>query len=202
MSSRPGSGLSQAEAVKASRPTSTTSRVKTRPSTTRSTAWQEEPIQEFDNIEEIEEEEEDSENEGGHHEVEDLGPLVIKGEDDIPKGCWFAFLQSFNGIWSTKDMNDDLDRENSVRTTVRELVIYLLFLMVIVLCMFGGTSSMRYRYTNMMRQHLDEFDKVKQVRKSKTCFTTIKGTLIRGARPVGVPAGGVGACSLRGRLVQ
>ena len=45
-----------------------------------------------------------------------------------------AFLQSFNGIWSTKDMNDDLDRENSVRTTVRELVIYLLFLMVIVLC--------------------------------------------------------------------
>ena len=196
------SGLSQAEAVKASRPTSTTSRVKSRPSTTRSTAWQEEPIQEFDNIEEIDEEEEDSENEGGHHEVEDLGPLVIKGEDDIPKGCWFAFLQSFNGIWSTKDMNDDLDRENSVRTTVRELVIYLLFLMVIVLCMFGGTSSMRYRYTNMMRQHLDEFDKVKQVRKSKTCFTTINGTLIRGARPVGVPAGGVGACSLRGRLVQ
>ena len=120
--------------MKASRPTSTTSRVKSRPSTTRSTAWQEEPIQEFDNIEEIEEEEEDSENEGGHHEVEDLGPLVIKGEDDIPKGCWFAFLQSFNGIWSTKDMNDDLDRENSVRTTVRELIIYLLFLMVIVLC--------------------------------------------------------------------
>ena len=196
------SGLSQAEAVKASRPTSTTSRVKSRPSTTRSTAWQEEPIQEFDNIEEIDEEEEDSENEGGHHEVEDLGPLVIKGEDDIPKGCWFAFLQSFNGIWSTKDMNDDLDRENSVRTTVRELVIYLLFLMVIVLCMFGGTSSMRYRYTNMMRQHLDEFDKVKQVRKTKPCFTTINGTLIRGARPVGVPAGGVGACSLRGRLVQ
>ena len=33
-------------------------------------------------------------------------------------------------------MNDDLDRENSVRTTVRELVIYLLFLMVIVLCKY------------------------------------------------------------------
>ena len=83
--------------------------------------------------EEDEENSDKEEEEGGHHE-EDLGPLVIKGEDDIPKGCWFAFLQSFNGIWSTKDMNDDLDRENSVRTTVRELVIYLLFLMVIVLC--------------------------------------------------------------------
>ena len=119
--------------MKASRPVSTSSKVKSRPATSKSTAWQE-----FDDIQEIQEEEEEEnsdkeEEEGGHHE-EDLGPLVIKGEDDIPKGCWFAFLQSFNGIWSTKDMNDDLDRENSVRTTVRELVIYLLFLMVIVLC--------------------------------------------------------------------
>ena len=117
--------------MKASRPASTTSKVKSRPATSKNTAWQE-----FDDIQEIQEQEEEEnseEEEGGHHE-EDLGPLVIKGEDDIPKGCWFAFLQSFNGIWSTKDMNDDLDRENSVRTTVRELVIYLLFLMVIVLC--------------------------------------------------------------------
>ena len=30
--------------------------------------------------------------------------------------------------------------------------------------MFGGTSPLRYRYTNMMMQHLDEFEKVKQVR--------------------------------------
>ena len=63
-----------------------------------------------------------------------MGPLVIKGEDDIPKGCWFAFLQSFNGLWSTKDMNDGMDRENEVRTTVRELVVYLLFLFIIVIC--------------------------------------------------------------------
>ena len=118
--------------MKASRPASSKSKVRSRPVTSKNTAWQE-----FDNIQEIQEEEgeeENSDEEGGHHEVEDLGPLVIKGEDDIPKGCWFAFLQSFNGIWSTKDMNDDLDRENSVRTTVRELIIYLLFLMVIVLC--------------------------------------------------------------------
>ena len=120
--------------MKASRPVSTVSQVKSRPVTSKSTAWQEfDDIQEIPGDEEEEEEENSDEEEGGHHE-EDLGPLVIKGEDDIPKGCWFAFLQSFNGIWSTKDMNDDLDRENSVRTTVRELIIYLLFLMVIVLC--------------------------------------------------------------------
>ena len=120
--------------MKASRPVSTVSQVKSRPVTSKSTAWQEfDDIQEIPGDEEEEEEENSDEEEGGHHE-EDLGPLVIKGEDDIPKGCWFAFLQSFNGIWSTKDMNDDLDRENSVRTTVRELIIYLLFLMVIALC--------------------------------------------------------------------
>ena len=95
-------------------------------------------------------------------EVEDEGPLVIKGEDDIPKGCWYAFLQSFNGIWSTKDMNDTADREDSVRTTVRELVLYLLFLAVIVVTMFGGTSPYRYQYTNMMKEHLEKFEEVKQ----------------------------------------
>ena len=31
-------------------------------------------------------------------------------------------------------MNDGMDREIEVRTTVRELVIYLLFLFVIVIC--------------------------------------------------------------------
>ena len=98
-----------------------------------SVAWEEN--EEKTIVEENEEPEDDEEEEEeGHHVEEDLGPLVIKGEDDIPKGCWFAFLQSFNGLWSTKDMNDGMDREVEVRTTVRELVIYLLFLLVIVIC--------------------------------------------------------------------
>ena len=96
-----------------------------------SVAWEEN--EEKTSVEENGEPEDEEEEEGLHHE-EDLGPLVIKGEDDIPKGCWFAFLQSFNGLWSTKDMNDGMDREIEVRTTVRELVIYLLFLFVIVIC--------------------------------------------------------------------
>ena len=38
--------------------------------------------------------------------------------------------------------------------------------------MFGGTSPLRYRYTNMMMQHLDEFEKVKQVRANTLLGTT------------------------------
>ena len=131
------SRLSSAEVARASRPASTASTASTRskqrsrPASGKSLAWQENEEKKT----EVEEEgEEEDEEEGGHHVEEDLGPLVIKGEDDIPKGCWFAFLQSFNGLWSTKDMNDELDREQSVRTTVRELVVYMLFLMILVIC--------------------------------------------------------------------
>ena len=128
------SRLSSAEVARASRPASTASarsKQRSRPASGKSLAWQE---NEEKKTEAEEEGEEEDEEEGGHHVEEDLGPLVIKGEDDIPKGCWFAFLQSFNGLWSTKDMNDELDREQSVRTTVRELVVYMLFLMILVIC--------------------------------------------------------------------
>ena len=120
---------SSAEVAQASRPASIRSKQRSRPASGKSLAWQENEEKKTEA-----EDEEGEEEEGGHHVVEDLGPLVIKGEDDIPKGCWFAFLQSFNGLWSTKDMNDELDREQSVRTTVRELVVYMLFLMILVIC--------------------------------------------------------------------
>ena len=132
------SRLSSAEVARASRPASTAStasaasirsKQRSRPASGKSLAWQENEEKKTEA-----EDEEGEEEEGGHHVEEDLGPLVIKGEDDIPKGCWFAFLQSFNGLWSTKDMNDELDREQSVRTTVRELVVYMLFLMILVIC--------------------------------------------------------------------
>ena len=157
-----GSRLNSADKVRASRPSSSVSK-KSRPSSAKSIAWEENEESKQNKDEENSEEEEDEEG-FGHHE-EDLGPLVIKGEEDIPKGCWFAFLQSFNGIWSTKDMNDGMDREVSVRTTVRELVIYLLFLLVIVQCMFGGTSNYRYAYTSMMQKLLveEKFEEVKEV---------------------------------------
>ena len=66
-----------------------------------------------------------------------------------------AFMNSFMSVWSTKEMNDDFDRENIVRTTVwtsswkcceyllqvRELVLYLMFLAIITLMLFSGTSK-------------------------------------------------------------
>ena len=52
-------------------------------------------------------------------------------------------LISILGLWSTKDMNDDLNRENSVRTTVRELVVYILFLTVLVACKLRFNKSFK-----------------------------------------------------------
>ena len=164
-----------------------------------SVAWEEN--EEKTSVEENGEPEDEEEEEEGLHHEEDLGPLVIKGEDDIPKGCWFAFLQSFNGLWSTKDMNDGMDREIEVRTTVRELMIYLLFLFVIVICknftiLLSRIKCLMFRH---VRQHL-----LIQVRVHQ--HDARSPGEVRGGAPgpgtLGVPARGVGARCLRGDLVQ
>ena len=53
-------------------------------------------------------------------------------------------------------MNDGMDREIEVRTTVRELMIYLLFLFVIVICknftiLLSRIKCLMFRH---VRQHL------------------------------------------------
>ena len=86
-SSRPVSSLSSADAVRSSRPASTLSsrsKPRSRPGSGKSIAWEENEAApaHVDVEEEVEDEDEE-----GHHMEEDLGPLVIKGEDDIPKVC-------------------------------------------------------------------------------------------------------------------
>ena len=39
----------------------------------------------------------------------------------------------FEGLWSTRQMNSTDDREIIVRTTIRELVVYIAFLVVLSL---------------------------------------------------------------------
>ncbi len=56
-------------------------------------------------------------------------------EEEPPKGCWHWFTSFLGGMWATKDMNADTDdREVFVRTTIRELVIYCIFLAVLCIC--------------------------------------------------------------------
>ena len=49
-------------------------------------------------------------------------------EKTILQGCWFYFSRFVGGMWATREMSGGGEREAYVRTTIRELVIYCIFL--------------------------------------------------------------------------
>ncbi len=55
-------------------------------------------------------------------------------EKKPPKGCWNWFTSFLGGMWATKDMNNTDDREIFIRTTIRELIVYSIFLTVLCIC--------------------------------------------------------------------
>uniref|UniRef100_A0A8C5PXA5 Polycystin 2 like 1, transient receptor potential cation channel n=1 Tax=Leptobrachium leishanense TaxID=445787 RepID=A0A8C5PXA5_9ANUR len=64
---------------------------------------------------------------------------------------WSSERQSAGGLWGTTLTEDTAeDRELYVKTTLRELLVYIVFLMDICLLTYGMTSSNSYYYTNVM----------------------------------------------------
>lgn len=61
--------------------------------------------------------------------VDEHQQLVL--EENPPKGCWWRFTTFMASMWATKDINQTDDREIVVRTTIRELVLYLIFLVIL-----------------------------------------------------------------------
>ena len=132
-----------------------------RPSSGTSEAWSDkEPIKE--------QPKEGDENdaiveEGGSLYEEEIDDKPFKGPDDIPKGCWDKLTSCLVQLWSQKGNEGNIDREFEIRTTIRELVIYLLFVTTLLVLTFN-TSNYRYHMNNIIKQHLeDKFEDVEQV---------------------------------------
>jgi len=53
---------------------------------------------------------------------------------DTQEGCWSAFGSAFTSLWSTKFMEYSVDREWNIKTTIRELALYIMFLCLVVFC--------------------------------------------------------------------
>ncbi|XP_068244650.1 polycystin-2-like [Palaemon carinicauda] len=53
-------------------------------------------------------------------------------------------------MWATRQMTKGEDREIYVRTTLRELVIYIIFLVILCILTFGMTSPTMYYYTKVL----------------------------------------------------
>ncbi|CAM1312882.1 PKD2 (predicted) [Pycnogonum litorale] len=78
-------------------------------------------------------------------------------DDIIPEhertGCWHCLTRALKGIWATRQLTSDKkDRELYVKTTIRELVVYLIFLIILCILTFGMTSPTMYYYTKVMSE--------------------------------------------------
>ncbi|XP_067323019.1 polycystin-2-like protein 1 [Anolis sagrei] len=73
-----------------------------------------------------------------------------KEKKPFPGICFFIF-KGIRGLWGTTlTENTAEDRELYVKTTLRELLVYIVFLVDICLLTYGMTSSNAYYYTKVM----------------------------------------------------
>ncbi|PAA70221.1 hypothetical protein BOX15_Mlig009158g1 [Macrostomum lignano] len=70
---------------------------------------------------------------------------------DEKAGCWQRFRRGIHVIWRTNmTENTKEDREKYIKTTLRELIIYCIFLIVLMILTFGMTSTTMYYYTQVL----------------------------------------------------
>lgn len=85
----------------------------------------------------------------GHESPRYDGDLIDTSQDN--SGCWGKFKVGLRSVWSTRHTEDTTeDKELYIKTTIRELVIYILFLIVLLLLTFLMTSGTMYYYTKVM----------------------------------------------------
>ncbi|XP_054839936.1 polycystic kidney disease 2-like 1 protein [Eublepharis macularius] len=73
-----------------------------------------------------------------------------KKKSSIP-GCCFHIFKGIRGLWGTTlTENTAENRELYVKTTLRELLVYIVFLVDICLLTYGMTSSNAFYYTKVM----------------------------------------------------
>jgi hypothetical protein len=76
------------------------------------------------------------------------------GNKDSKKsgGVWGAVTSCFGSFWSTRQTIDPEDNDALIKTTLRELVIYIVFLITLCIITFDMTSSQHYYYTKVMQE--------------------------------------------------
>ncbi|CAL1532921.1 unnamed protein product [Lymnaea stagnalis] len=67
------------------------------------------------------------------------------------KAAFGSFLKGIRSLWATRQTEEtNTNRELYVKTTLRELIIYIVFLVVLCVITFGMTSTTMYYYTKVM----------------------------------------------------
>ncbi|XP_072334894.1 polycystin-2-like protein 1 [Scyliorhinus torazame] len=78
-------------------------------------------------------------------------PPLYPVKNKPPTGCCMAIVKGIRGLWGTK-LTENLSNnpELYIRRTLRELLVYIFFLVDICLLTYGMTSSNAYYYTKVM----------------------------------------------------
>lgn len=89
--------------------------------------------------------------------VSTVGARNKDGDEDSERGerksFWAGMKNGLRGLWGTRLTEDtDNDRELYIRTTLRELIIYVFFIITLCILTFGMTSSTHYYYTKVMQE--------------------------------------------------
>ncbi|KAK3795236.1 hypothetical protein RRG08_056296 [Elysia crispata] len=75
----------------------------------------------------------------------------LKKSNDNKGGVFGFCLRGVRSLWATRQTEETTsNRELYVKTTLRELIIYIVFLVVLCIITFGMTSTTMYYYTKVM----------------------------------------------------
>nr|XP_054773085.1 polycystic kidney disease 2-like 1 protein isoform X1 [Lytechinus pictus] len=87
-------------------------------------------------------------------QIRAIDPKIAKAKAEEQRAsCWVKVGRALRSLWRTRQTEDtSVDKELHVKTTLRELAIYLVFLVVICIVTFGMTSSHMYYYTKVMSE--------------------------------------------------
>uniref|UniRef100_A0A2C9JZG1 EF-hand domain-containing protein n=1 Tax=Biomphalaria glabrata TaxID=6526 RepID=A0A2C9JZG1_BIOGL len=67
-------------------------------------------------------------------------------------GAFQSFLKGIRSLWATRQTEEtNTNRELYVKTTLRELIVYIVFLVILCVITFGMTSTTMYYFTNVMQ---------------------------------------------------
>ncbi|KAI3378657.1 hypothetical protein SNEBB_011293 [Seison nebaliae] len=81
----------------------------------------------------------------------DGAPIKRKAQIKDEPSAGKKLLQKLRCLWSTREMTDsNADKEKLIRTTLRELILYCIYLCVLVILTFGMTNATMYYYTKVI----------------------------------------------------
>eukprot|EP00095_Tigriopus_kingsejongensis_P003470 maker-scaffold13_size735724-snap-gene-6.27 protein:Tk03470 transcript:maker-scaffold13_size735724-snap-gene-6.27-mRNA-1 annotation:"pkd2 " len=160
--SRPASSLSRG--AERAQTAGNIVRAMSRPGSTKSVAWSDDVPFDPEAGEVIDEQEDIIQETGYSKELEEeLNRDPMDDKEDVTIGCWAQFTSVISSLWDTTDMSVGEEREILVRTTLRELVVYIVYLIILCVVTLSAMTPTMYRYTEIVKSTFESEREINQI---------------------------------------